>query len=461
MAALTGYGTLWHVTTPPADLSPRSHRRWIAFILLLALALRIGWVLSRPADDASLAGLPDQSEYLDLGRNLLESRGLFFYDARFRSTVYAYRMPLYPAMIAACGGSIRATLVLQAVLDTSSVLAAACLAAGLLPRQCRRRGTLWASAVVAANPFLLYFCGLILSETLFTTLLLWGMVCLLAGSQGGHLVPTSDAGDLRPYRPRAGTLLWLFGGLLLALSTLVRPSAAPLAVIMGIAASFAVRPLPREVRAAFRPRWPLPVATTMLLLTVATLFPWAYRNQQVLGTWVWTTTNGGVTAYDGFNRDATGASDQSVLRDLPQLSAMNEVERSTYLSSRATQFIRDQPLRALELAAIKAGRTWSPIPLSADYGSWTYRLIGMSYSVPLDLLALVGLFAAPIRRSAKAFLFAPVVYFTLVHMASVGSLRYRVPVEPLLAVLAAAGIAAISLRRFGWRRAGENDSEPG
>lgn len=174
MAALTGYGTLWHVTTPPADLSPRSHRRWIAFILLLALALRIGWVLSRPADDASLAGLPDQSEYLDLGRNLLESRGLFFYDARFRSTVYAYRMPLYPAMIAACGGSIRATLVLQAVLDTSSVLAAACLAAGLLPRQCRRRGTLWASAVVAANPFLLYFCGLILSETLFTTLLLWG-----------------------------------------------------------------------------------------------------------------------------------------------------------------------------------------------------------------------------------------------------------------------------------------------
>jgi hypothetical protein len=37
----------------------------------------------------------------------------------------------------------------------------------------------------------------------------------------------------------------------------------------------------------------------------------------------------------------------------------------------------------------------------------------------------------------------PAVYFTLVHAVSVGSLRYRVPVEPQLAILAAAGAAVV------------------
>jgi hypothetical protein len=41
-------------------------------------------------------------------------------------------------------------------------------------------------------------------------------------------------------------------------------------------------------------------------------------------------------------------------------------------------------------------------------------------------------------------LLIPAIYFTLVHAMSIGSLRYRVPVEPELAVLAAVGIVTIS-----------------
>jgi hypothetical protein len=241
---------------------------------------------------------------------------------------------------------------------------------------------------------------------------------------------------------------------------LVRPSAPPLTVILGVLAGFAARPTDRGVP-AFRPRWPLPVATTMLVLSASVLAPWAYRNSLVLETrtldgnsWVWTTTNGGVTAYDGFNPDATGASDQSVLKSLPQLVTMNEVERSDYLAARAARFVRENPRRAAELAVLKAGRTWSPVPLSAEYGSPLYLVVGLIYSVPLDLLAIVGLAYGTLRRSAKAFLLAPAVYFTLVHMASVGSLRYRVPVEPPLAVLAAVGVGALRMPALNWRRAG-------
>jgi hypothetical protein len=433
-------------------LSPQAHRRWIIAIVLIALLIRVGWVLSRPAGDDALAALPDQREYLDLGRSLLEGRGLHFYDERFRAVVYAYRMPLYPALIAGCFADVRAVRLVQAAMDASTVLAVALLAMALLPPERRRGASVIAAAIVALNPFLIYFTGLVLSETLFTAMLAWGMLLLIVGAKGGRLTDRDAAGDLLPHRPRLGTLLWLIGGLVIAGSTLARPSAAPLAVILGIAATFAARPPRGSGVPAFRVRWPLPVATTMLLLTVAVLAPWAWRNSTVIGHWLWTTSNSGVTAWDGFNPDATGASDQSGLRMMPQLASMNEVERSTYLSSRATDYIRQNPRHAAELAAIKAGRTWSPMPLSADYGNWMYRLAGLGYALPFDLLVLAGICAAPIRRSAKAFLLAPAVYFTLVHMASVGSLRYRVPVEPPLAVLAAAGATMIGVPKLGWRR---------
>ena len=435
-----------------SDRSSLPSRRVLGAVLLLALAVRVGYVLSLPADAASLSRLPDQAEYLTLARNLLAGHGLFFFDDRFGSVVYAYRMPLYPAFVAACGANPVVTRLVQAAIDTSTVWAAALLATALLPPDVRRRGAVWAAVIVAANPFLIFFCGLVLSETLFTAMLAWGMLLLVVGGQGGRLVSVGDDGEPRSYRTGVGTLLWLLGGLTIAASTLVRPSAAPLAVLLGITASFAARP--RDQRPAFRPRWPLPVAATMLLLTLAVLAPWAYRNARVIGDWVWTTTNGGVTAFDGFNPDADGSSNQSVLRDMPQLKAMNEVQRSTYLSRRATQFVRENPKRALELAAIKFGRTWSPVPLSADYGTWKHRLVGLAYGVPLYLLTVGGLIGANLPRAAKAFLVTPILYFTVVHMASVGSLRYRVPVEPQMAVLAAAALAGVRRPPVPWRRAG-------
>ena len=35
--------------------------------------------------------------------------------------------------------------------------------------------------------------------------------------------------------------------------------------------------------------------TSMLLLTILMLLPWAIRNHRVLGQWVWTSTNAGIT----------------------------------------------------------------------------------------------------------------------------------------------------------------------
>ena len=414
-------------------------RTKLAAVLLVALVVRLGWALAQPADDASIDRLPDQREYLLLAQNLLHGRGLSFFDPRFRDEVYAFRTPGYPLLIAACGANVRAVRAVQAFIDTSTVLAVY-----LLARRWLAGGpSLFAAAIVAANPFLIYFTGLLLTETLFTALLAWGMVLLLG------------PGDLSPEDDRTSwtqTGLWLSGGLLLGLSILVRQSAIGLPVALGVAAAF----VNRQKGGPYHRRWPLPVGSTMLLITGCVLLPWAYRNHRVLGAWVWTSTNGGITLYDGFNPDATGASDQSFVRMMPELRAMDELGRSRHLARLAKEEIRRQPLRAARLAAAKAARTWSPVPLSDEYGSWKYRAVGLLYSLPLDVLVLIGLFrrspgGRPLSRPAKAFLLLPAIYFTAMHMASVGSLRYRIPAEPPMAVVAASAVILPGVA--GWKRA--------
>ena len=384
--------------------------RLLPLILLVALILRVGWAVSRPADDASIDQLPDQREYLEIARSFFRGEGLNFADPRFVQTVYAYRTPGYPLFLAACGANVRIARIAQCLLDTSTVLAAY-----LLARRWLDSGpALFAAALVALNPFLVYFCGLLLTETLFTTLLAWGMVLLMSRR----------------------TIPWLTGGAIIALSVLVRPGALGMPILLGVLAAIANR----RTEEPYHRRWPLPVGTTMLLLTLLALLPWAMRNHRVVGRWVWTSTNSGITSYDGFNPDAAGASDQGFVRTMPQLRIMNETERNEYLGGLASQYVRQNPRRSLELAGAKVARTWSPRPLSSEFSRPAYVAAALAYSVPFDVLVLCGLLAGRIPRTAKLYLAGPALYLTLAAATSVGSLRYRIPAEVPMAVLAAASL---------------------
>jgi len=361
----------------------------LSAILLFSLAVRLGWALHQSLDPASLMDLPDQREYLELGRNLLAGNGLQFVDYRFGQIVFSYRTPGYPIFVAACGGHLRVIRCVQAFLDTSTVLAVYLLARNWLsPKK-----SLFAAALVAVNPFLIYFTGLILTETLFIAMLAWGMVLLV------RRVPILSAA-------------------VLALSVLVRPSALVLPMLLAT-----------KRRIIF------------LGMTLLALLPWALRNHLLLHQWIWTSTNSGITQYDGFNPRATGGSDQSFVDNMPELSDMNEIERSRYLNSLATRFIREHPWRCVKLTMEKIARLWSPIPLSDQFGSRPlYVVAGLCYSIPLFLLCLIGLFRTGIPRKGKVLLLLPALYFTVVHGLSVSSLRYRLPAEPMMAVVAASAL---------------------
>lgn len=398
-------------------------RASLALLLLVSLSLRAGWGWTRDVSSAAIDALPDQREYLSLAQNLLDHGQLRFLDRRFAEQVYAYRTPGYPFFLAACGARARVARLAQAVLDTSTVLAVYLLGKRLKPEP----GTapLLAAALVAFNPFLIYFSGLLLSETLFTALLAWGMVLIISA-------------EIRR-RSSVTIVTWLAGAMLLAMSVLVRPEAILLPIALGAIAAFMN---PRR-RLAYQVGWAIAEAAATAILILIVLTPWAARNRHVLGKWIWLTTNGGVTLYDGFHPGADGASDQSFLHSMPQLAAMGEVRRSEYLTHLAVRYIAEHPLSAAELGIYKLARTWSPMPISAQFGSGLYRAGALAYSVPFDVLVLWGLASGRLQRAAKVFLVAPALYFTAVHTLSVGSLRYRIPSEPPMAVIAASACPAI------------------
>lgn len=408
------------------ELSERSAWIALAIVVLVGLGVRLGWGLRQSSDDAAISQLPDQREYLDLGKNIFSANGLEMSDPRFRQTVYAYRTPGYPFLVGCLGGNPVVVRIAQSVLDSITVIAIFILAR----RWLTPRGAILSAALVALNPYLIFFSSLILSETLFTTMLCCGLAILVL----------SDG----PWPEGNKRLAWLGGGAILALAILVRPGAILIPVVLGCGAALANR----DILQAYKTRWPLPVATTMLLLTGLVLFPWAARNRWVVGAWVWTSTNDGITRYDGFNPDATGASDQRFVASMPWTSDMSEVARSRYFSGLADDWIVAHRWQAIELAGTKIARTWSPTPLSQEYGGrWIYRVVGLTFSLTFDLLVLVGLRRSNLSGPVKRFLLLPAVYFTIAAALSVGSIRYRIPAEGPMAIVAASAVCSSRVRQ--------------
>jgi hypothetical protein len=87
---------------------------------------------------------------------------------------------------------------------------------------------------------------------------------------------------------------------------------------------------------------------------------------------------------------------------------------------------------------IKIARTWSPMPLSSEYGGQAKIVaIALIYMIPLDVLIVLGLWRGQLPAATKVYLLAPAIYLTAAAAMSVGSLRYRIPADLPMAVVAA------------------------
>ena len=187
----------------------------------------------------------------------------------------------------------------------------------------------------------------------------------------------------------------------------------------------------------------------MLAGFLVMMLPWWVRNYRVTGHFVPTTLQVGASLYDGWNPQATGASDMRFVPEFEtaQRNSDADTRRRGFeyrLDRRFRQAAWDwawaNPGRVVQLAGIKFLRIWNFWPNEPSFAAWPVRLAVLVTYLPLMLLAALGCGGRAGWPGVLCWL--PAVYFTLLHTIFVGSIRYRQPAMLGLIVLAAGYLAS-------------------
>ncbi|MGE5191875.1 MAG: ArnT family glycosyltransferase [Deltaproteobacteria bacterium] len=399
---------------------------WLPCILAGALAARMAaavvvqhWVERTPGRLCLIEG--DASGYWQLARHVVRGEDFSIYVP----PRYVERMPGFPLLLAAgmklVGERLLWIRMLLAVVGTAACGLVYCLGRELFNPTIG----LVACFLASVSPVFIVFSVLFLSETFFALGLLSSLLALVKFVQ----IETQPGSIASPRRLPG---LAAIAGLLAGAATLIRPTWILVAPVFAVI--YLVAPGARKARL-------VPAALVLAALGLA-LAPWTIRNYRITGHFVPTTLWVGPSLYDGLSPQATGVSDMQFVETdgLYKRPGMSEYDNDRHYRRLAFDFVKAHPLRTFELAGIKLGRYWSPVPNAEQLGQWAIRLGVGLFELPVLLLAAAGLWRT--RGSPAKWLVSagPVLYFALVHAVFVGSVRYRLPAEYALLILTAVGI---------------------
>ncbi|MBI4230050.1 MAG: glycosyltransferase family 39 protein [Planctomycetes bacterium] len=372
---------------------------------LLAIAFALRCVAAWGVGEAGGLLFPDERSYDGLARGLVETGQFGEEGGR------AAWPPLYPVFLALLysvfGPQPMAMRLAQAFLGTATVWLAwrAARAAG------GARAGFWGALLVALWPHGTAYAGLLLTETL-ATFLLMALLCLLSGA------------SMRSSRSEA---VGLVSGAVAGFLTLTRPSL----VFLPIPLAFAWR---ARSGASVRSLACLALAYGMVVGA------WVARNAAVVGAPV-LTTKMGHDLYEGIGREADGGPIHDRVRWDRVGPGRTEVERNRGCRRSALADATSDPWRVLALVPVKWARFWNPFPNRSD---WRRLAVAAGTAVPVLLWLPLALVAASARGGAaggRSLFWIPALYLTAVHSVFLASIRYRLPAEVPLAVLAACALA--------------------
>lgn len=418
-------------TAPPTTaeiprLDPtRGWRIWLLlFVAAFSLRLLGGVYYFGRSGEFERLELPDEQQYWMIASHMAVGDGM-----RDELGHQAGRMPLYPFLLSVAATFSDHGIIVVRVGQWIVGGLIAVLTGLLADRVANRRVALLAAAIVAVDPFETFFSSLLLTETVFTAAMLGLWIVTLP------IVATRGAA-------RLGRCL--AAGALAALCVYLRESSIALVAVLCLLLWCRRR---FNWRAAAR-------LAVIPLIVLAALLPWALRNRAVLGEVRWLTTRGGISLYDGVRPGATGGSDLGAIKSMPEVRTLPETEWDAYFRQASWRAVREEPWRVVRLAGVKLGRTWNPIPNAETYRSPIVRLVAASWALPTFTFALVGVILGGKRLrggggSVAAFLLIPPIFLSAMHCVFVGSVRYRLPAHPLLALFAALAVVLIYERVTG------------
>jgi 4-amino-4-deoxy-L-arabinose transferase-like glycosyltransferase len=392
------------------ELSPAT------ILLYLTLVTIAGALLRIVVAQMFLGGLSrgyegDESGYMDLAVHV--AQGLGFTDKSGSPTSYiGPGLPFVLLLPISVFGSDMLTIRLF-MCFIESLLVPACYLLGKSMSGSRTIGLI-AAATAVVFPTWIIPSGAILTDitaTIATTLL----VCMLIESH------------------RRESLLWATGaGILWGSSILIRAvslSYAP-AIILWLVI----------VSRGWRRR--LGAIAAVVISAGCILAPWTIRNTRVHGTFVPVSTQGGFELYKSNNPEATGilAKDHAHFSEVlgHRYPNQSEAARNQLFQADAVRFILENPYRFAELCLVRLLQLWklySPrVPLTNSLA------VIASFGLALPFFFIQALRCGS-HRGPEMLVLSVIICHTAVHAIYGSLVRYRLPLEPMIVVMAIQGFS--------------------
>lgn len=433
----------------PDPLEPRRLReRALPFVVLygVALLLRVAyaWIAAGPGTLPS----SDSLEYDQVAWNLATGAGFSLGEGLARHPT-AFVPPVVPWLF---------SFVYRAVgHDYFAAVLTQCAVGALVPLLVVRLGTPlfggrvgWiAGGLAAVHPLLVFFSAYLLTETTFCVVLLWAMIASL------DWVRTPDGRQA------------LLAGFLWGLAALTRPTALPLPLLT-IAWGWIPLGLMLDSRSRRKQ------ALTLLLGVIVVVGPWTLRNAGVFRAFVPVTTGGGRALLDSNNPQVWndpalrgGAYlDRSAEPYASMVTNGSEPELDARARHAAWSYILSRPGQWPGIAWAKVARFWRFGAEGGGTGAWQREgspLGGLLRWIdPLLLWSIVVMpfavwgFVRALQGARRWFQSYPawvIAFFTALAVLFWGSLRLRLPIEPLVLILAGVGFEH-AWRKWRTRRLG-------
>jgi 4-amino-4-deoxy-L-arabinose transferase-like glycosyltransferase len=363
----------------------------------------------------------DESDYVKLAIHFVQ--GLGFSDNAGRPT--SLRTPGLPLLLTLpiwlTSANIGAIRLFMCLLESLMIPAVYLLARSVTGSE---KIGLVAGAIAVVFPSWMFPSGAILTDIIagiLTCVLVWMLV------------------ESRQRR----SVSWIAGaGTIWGIATLIRPVSLSYAPAI-IAWLFLLRAGRRDSLVAIG---------AVIIAFASTLAPWTIRNFYVHGTFVLISTQAGTELYKGNNPMATGILafdhtffDENLAQIHPEEMYPNEAVRSKKFQADAVKFIVDNPRRFAELCflrLIELYKTYSPrVPLLASIA------VTASFGAALPFF-LIQVVRRGWDRGPEMLMLLIILCQTATHVVFTSVVRYRIPVEPLIVVLAIQGFLW-SLTRLG------------
>ncbi len=379
-------------------------KRLVIYFCLLGFILRSLYIIFFNPDIV----WPDEKRFWQEATSLIDN---FSLEAKGK---FAHDMPLtgvYVALVSfVSGSSVLIVKISLAIVSSATIYYLSDLAHQIYPSKYTAPIT---AAITAFYPYFIYFSSLILSETIFLLFIVLFFLQLL------------KIGD--PFCRKAG----ITAGLL----HLTRPTLIYFFPVVLVWQYITKRCGTREIM-------------IFILFFVLIILPWGVRNLVTTNHFSLLTSGSGQVLWEGNNpwNNTGGVSgsfsdSEEYLAELP--SGLDEFEQDKWKKVKAVEFISSNLDRFITLSMKRFFRFWNIWPNSSDFHEMKYKVITLFGFLPVLLLSILSIwiFRKDYKRLSIICFF--IAYYTLLHMVTIGSIRYRLPVEILLVALSSSVLAYI------------------